>query len=161
MKKRNSIAIAGGLLGFLAGSSIGIAAGGTAINGAWVLALIAALIGWLLGRNLEADSERSDASQPSSSDSEEAPSPYNAQSSLASVLRGGMEFAASLWNLHIDLLDTFKLLKTFCEKPWFFVALAVAGSLFFPPFGVAYFFAYICASQMGANKATQYRAELT
>lgn len=161
MKRRNAFAIAGGLIGFFLGSSVGIAAGGTAINGAWVLSIVTAFIGWLIGNNQSASSNAQGTSASSTTDTSSEMAESNAkEDSVTAVLRGALELVASIWNFHIDLLQHIGLLNAFCERPWLFAAFALAVSVFFPPFAVLYFVTYLSAAMMGANRINQFRAQI-
>ncbi len=161
MKRRNAFAIAGGFIGFFLGSSIGIAAGGTAVNGAWVLSAILAFIGWLIGNNQNTTSsiETSCNSAASGRPIDTVNGTENSDN-VTAVLRGTCELLASIWNFHIDLLRHLGLLKAFCERPWLFVTFAFAVSFFLPPFAAAYGTCYLCASFMGAEKNNQFRAQI-
>ncbi|WP_417241933.1 hypothetical protein [Celeribacter sp.] len=157
MRRPLALIIAGSGIGLFIGLSIGIAAGGTAYNGAVFLVPLGAFIGWLI-------STKSDQAEDLSNNS---PSPISEQGGggaerfgegIGAVVSSALTIAATVWNFHIDLLQLLGLLPTFIKQPLLFLGLAIVATMLFPPFLVVYFFCWLGASHFGISEEGQYRA---
>ena len=148
--------LAGLGIGSLIGISTGVAAGGDAINGAFVFGPIGAIIGWLFALS---GGPKPTVQMPATPELQaKIPEPLSLSGKLLDVV---FVVFASLWNAHIDLLSFLRVLPTFVEKPWLFFVMAVVISAVFPPFLGIYLFAYLGASHFGLSETTSYRATIT
>ncbi|WP_207102840.1 hypothetical protein [Paracoccus shandongensis] len=160
--------LAGTLIGLFAGLSMGVAAGGTAYNAAIIFAPLGGFIGWLVGSRYHASVPDHAVPKPDESVEKtisDQPQPVmndkKVENALVSLITSGLAITAALWNFHVDLLDAVGLLPTFIKSPWLFAALCIVISIFFPPFLVVYFVAYIGALHHGMNEETSYRAVIS
>ena len=170
MNKTASYTIAGVAIGLFVGSSMGIATGGAAYNGAVFLGPLGGFVGWLIsiaGKTVtKPDAEETDgkvishpepinyqsSGHPSEGSSSTSPEPTN-------IYIAGLAILATVWNFHIEVLKMVNLLPIFLNKPWLFAALSVVVSVFFPPFLIVYFFAYLGASHFGASAENGFIAQ--
>ena len=67
---------------------------------------------------------------------------------------------ATVWNFHIDVLHTLKLLPAFVKQPLLFVGLCIVLTVFFPPFFILYFLAWLSANHFGITEEADYRAKI-
>lgn len=167
MSRSNALILVGAVIGFFLGSSIGVATGGTAYNGAYFLVPLGAFIGWLISRNKTDNSAPTNVTENSkdfldgqggllqSPTAKENRTPPNFVHSM--LLAAGI-FLATLWNFHIDLLEKVGVLESFIKQPFYFVAMCIGISIFLPPFVGAYLVAWLAAQQFGMSEETKYRA---
>ncbi len=162
LNKSVSFVAAGTLIGVFIGSSMGIAAGGTAYNAAFFFGPLGAFIGWLLPNKLSTPTEHT--SDPPVS---ETPKPEpellannvsHDQSPLTAIATSLIMILATVWNFHIDLLGYLRVLPYFLDMPIFFVGLCLIITMLFPPFLLLYFAAWLSANHFGLHKKNQYRA---
>ncbi len=146
---------------------MGVAVGGTAYNAAVIFVPLGGFIGWLIGNRPPAsdnqavqrpDDVLSEAEKGRFEAAKDDTKPDNA---FVALISSSLAITAALWNFHIDLLDTLGLFPVFARSPWLFVMLCVVISIFFPPFLVVYFAAYVGALHHGMSEKTAYRAVLS
>ena len=164
MKKSSIFAITGAVAGVMLGSSMGIASGGSAVNAAWVFGPIGAFIGWLISTKQLAPKTQteSESGRPAPEQTPDVSS--NNIKRETNILSKGLEASLTIlavaWNFHIDLLHAIGILDTFIRQPMLFVGLCVVISVFFPPYLVVYFLAWLAANHFHASAETKFRAQL-
>lgn len=160
MKPSKALIFAGAALGFFIGSSMGVAVGGTAYNAAVFLAPLGAFIGWLLSSRNSAISEQKTElhlQSPSETNSQHTQNDGKAQLIVGQLVHSTLAIMASVWNFQIAVLNSLGLLPTFVRQPLLFLGFCIVVSMFFPPFLVLYFCAWVAASHFGLSKEDQYR----
>lgn len=169
MSRILAFVIAGTLIGLFVGLSMGVAVGGTAYNAAVIFGPLGGFIGWLVGNRprsfapdihnaLAPDESVTEAITDKPQGLVEGKKPENA---LVALISSGLAITAALWNFHVDLLDAVGVLPAFIKSPWLFAVFCIAISIFFPPFLVVYFVAYVGALHHGMSEETGYRAVIS
>ncbi|MDA9208554.1 hypothetical protein N9O61_06710 [Octadecabacter sp.] len=155
MKQQTALIIAGALIGFLIGSSMGLAFGGTAYNAAWFFTPLGAFIGWLIPSKQHLDKDISTVPLATSDETSGGEKVGNA---LATIFTALLRIMASLWNFQIDVLNVLGVLPTFVRQPLLFAGVCFVISIFFPPFLAIYFLAWLGANHFEMSEATNYRS---
>ena len=163
MKKSTAFTLAGAGLGLFFGSSMGIAAGGSAYNAAVFLTPLGGFVGWLIASRNGAVSERpSQDSQGSGVDAtvDSLESQPTSDRGVVSIVHSALAIMAALLNFHIEVLRGLGLLSTFSRQPLLFFGLVVIFSAIFPPFFVIYFCAWLGANHFGLSAENEYRVNI-
>lgn len=161
MNKSTAYILSGSALGLLVGSSMGVAVGGTAYNAAYFLAPLGAFIGWLLASRKEIEAGRPTESGSAQPTDTIGPLPESAEkptNSFAPIVHSTWVILATIWNFQIEILNTLGVLPTFVRQPLLFAGLCVVISVFFPPFLILYFFAWLGANHFGLSEENQFRS---
>jgi len=158
MNRTLALPVAGTCLGAFVGSSMGVAAFGGAVNGAWVFGPLGAFVGWLVAGRLEKPMSSEHSTQ--SEQSPKLPDTDRFANAAASVFHAILLLLAYTWNFHISALKSLGILDTFVRRPLLFAGLCCVISLFFPPFLVAYFCCWLAASHFNASEDSLYFAKI-
>lgn len=167
MNSRLLNAILIGLIGFLgaiAGSVMGVAAFGSAENGAYVFGPIGFIVGWLLPVNslektvpLETKKLENEKIE---NVSDAAPSPEgelrNVEASINEIIPIVGRILVSIWNIQMKFLITVGLMDYFVQRPWLLFALAVVLLAVFYPLGIVFSVTGIAAMNYGAKSESQF-----
>src|SRR6056297_2841024 len=152
MNRTPAFVLSGAGLGFFLGSSMGIAAGGTAFNAVWLFVPLGAFIGWLLeSRNLAIENNDEETSSEVQDANEAALAKDPQLNAFQAVAQAALAILASVWNFQIDLLATLGVLDAFVRQPLLFAGLCIVASILFPPILPIYFFAWLGAIHFGIN----------
>jgi hypothetical protein len=158
-----SLVLVGAGVGFLFGSSMGIAGGGIAFNAALLFSPLGGLLGWLVAQSLNNRNEKIEDQTDNAGLTDDTKSDNlekNQLGILGNIVWSGLALMAVLWNFHLYILRSLGVLNAFIKNPWMFFALCILVSLFIPIFGVIYFIAWLAANSFGASEDTEYEAEI-